>query len=302
MGGAIALGNFDGVHLGHQAVLKAAAEAGARLGAPLAAATFQPMPREVFAPNGAPFRLQSSRQRARALQAAGAQHVFEIHFDHALSQLSDERFSADILAGKLGAKLVCVGEDFRYGADRAGNIERLKTQGAQLGFEVVAIPHFLATGADESGARVSSTMIREALQAGDAKRAAALLSRPWAVEGVVERGFQRGRELGVPTANVSLGKYLRPRLGVYAARAVLSGGENIDGVASIGVNPTTGELAAPLLEMHLFDFDRDIYGQSIEVALLEFLRPERKFESLDALRVQMQADIIQARESCAQAR
>ncbi len=279
-GCAIALGNFDGVHLGHQAVLSDARAHGARLGV----ATLRPHPRRFFQPDAPPFQLQTPGQRARALAALGVLELFEIGFDKALAQSTHEDFSQTVLRDALGARHVSVGADFRFGRGRAGDVAALKTLGAAHGFSVGAV-----APVGEAGARYSSTAIRKAIEAGDMPGAAAQLSRPWAIEGVVERGFQRGRGFGFATANVGLGDYLRPRLGVYAVRVRLRDDWR-DGVASVGVNPTVGALPAPLLEAHLFDFDAELYGQTIEVALIAFLRDEAHFTDVDALKAQMARD------------
>jgi riboflavin kinase / FMN adenylyltransferase len=289
-GAALALGNFDGVHLGHQAVLASARRAGAAIGAHLAAAVFEPHPRRVFQPDAPPFRLQSPAQRARALHAAGAVHVLEIRFDRALAQFTDSDFAREILAKRLGARHVSVGSDFRFGNKRMGDVASLTSLGASLGFSVDPVGEVA-----EAGARISSTAIRTAIAAGDMAAAAHMLTRPWAIEGVVARGFARGRGLGFPTANVALGDYLRPRLGVYAVRADLGDGVWRPGVASVGINPTVGALPEPVLEAHLFDFDADLYGRAIEVQLIAFLRAEQKFDGLDALKHQMAQDSEQAR-------
>jgi riboflavin kinase/FMN adenylyltransferase len=290
-GASIALGNFDGVHLGHQAVLAAAQDEAEARGLAPAAAVFEPHPRRLFQPDAPPFRLQSSRQRARALSAAGAQFVFDIRFDRALSQLSDEEFSAQMLAGRLGAGQICVGFDFCYGRGRMGNAERLKAQGKELGFAVAVVDKQVAA----DGEKISSSSIREAIMDGRMDEAARLLGRPWAIEGEAVRGFGRGRGFGAATANVGLGDYLRPRLGVYAVRADLGDGVLLPGVASVGVNPTVGALTAPVLETHVFDFDAELYGRRIESHFVEFLRPEAHFDDVEVLKAQMRDDISQAR-------
>ncbi len=288
-GAAIALGNFDGVHLGHQAVIASAHAAARAFNAPLGAAVFTPHPRRFFQPDAAPFHLQTPAQRARALAVCGVAHLFEIGFDAALARTSDEDFARLVLHERLGVAHVSVGADFRFGRGRTGDVARLQTYGAALGFSVEAI----APVGD--GERVSSTAIRAALTAGDLVRANALLTRPWAIEGEVERGFQRGRAFGFPTANIRLGGYVRPRLGVYAVRADLGDGVRLPGVASVGVNPTVGTLPEPVLEAYLFDFDAELYGRTIEVALIAFLRDEAKFENVEALKAQMAEDAQAAR-------
>lgn len=288
-GAAIALGNFDGVHLGHQAVLSDARAHGARLGV----ATFRPHPRRFFQPDAPPFRLQSAGQRARALKALGVDEVFEIGFDAALARSTDEEFAQAVLHEALGARYVSVGADFHFGRKRMGDVESLKTLGRRFGFGVGVV-----APVGEAGARYSSTAIRTAIAAGDMEAAAAQLSRPWAIEGEVQRGFQRGRGFGFATANVALGDYLRPRLGIYAVRVRL-GEEWRDGVASVGVNPTVGALQEPLLEAHLFDFDAELYGQTIEVALIAFLREEAHFADVEALKAQMTKDLEAAKAALA---
>lgn len=283
-GAALALGNFDGVHLGHQAVIESARAHGGKLGVAL----FEPHPRHFFQPDAPPFRLQSDAQRARALAALGALELFEIGFDAALSQSSDEDFARHILNERIGARHVSVGADFRFGRGRMGDASRLAAIGETLGFSVSAVAPV------GNGERYSSTAIRRALAAGEMDQAAAMLSRPWAIEGIVQRGFQRGRGFGFATANIALGAYTRPRLGIYAVRALLDGAL-LPGVASIGINPSVGALPEPLLETHIFDFDTDLYGKSIEVEIVAFLRDEAHFNDLDALKAQMADDAAQAR-------
>lgn len=284
-GCAIAIGNFDGVHLGHQAVLSDARAHGARLGV----ATFRPHPRRFFQPDAPPFRLQSANQRARALKPLGVEELFEIGFDAALAGSSDEAFAQKVLHDELGARHVSVGADFRFGRGRMGDVESLKALGSGMGFGVGAV-----APVGQAGARYSSTTIRAAIAEGDMETAAAQLSRPWAIEGTVQRGFQRGRGFGFATANVSLGDYVRPRLGVYAVRVRLEETWR-EGVASVGVNPSVGALPEPLLEAHIFDFDAELYEREIEVALITFLRDEAHFDDLEALKAQMARDAQAAR-------
>jgi riboflavin kinase/FMN adenylyltransferase len=285
-GASVALGNFDGVHRGHQAVITAADDQGAQLGT----AVFAPHPRRHFQPEAPPFRLQSDAQRARALQALGVQDLFVIRFDRALAQLSDEAFARDVLYEWIGAAHVCVGADFRFGKGRMGDVDSLRRLGARLGFGVTVV-----APVTEAGVRYSSTAIRNALARGAMDEAAAMLTRPWAIEGEVQKGFQRGRGFGFATANLGLADYVQPRLGVYAVRVRLDDCTSLPGVASIGVNPTVGALPAPLLEAHIFDFDADLYGKSIEVELVAFLRDEAHFETVEALKVQMAEDAARAR-------
>lgn len=283
-GASIALGVLDGVHRGHQAVLAAAAESGA----PLAAAVFEPHPRHYFQKGGAPFRLQSATQRARTLLSLGAEAVFQIPFDQALAAMSEEAFAREIVRDAIGARHVCVGRDFRFGHNREGDAASLRAHGEALGFAVTIVPD-----QTESGARISSTAIRTLIAEGEVARAAALLGRPFAIEGAVATGQQRGRTINFPTANVALGDYVRPKFGVYAVRVRVDD-RLIVGVANVGVKPTAGE-HDPLLEAHLFDFDEDLYGQTIEASLIAFIRPEQKFESFDALRAQIAKDAETAR-------
>jgi len=290
-GAAIALGNFDGVHRGHQAVIGSARAVAEARGAPLGAAVFEPHPRRVLFPHAAPFLLQSIGQRARALAEIGVREVFEIGFDQALADLTAHEFASRILRDVIGASHVSVGNGFRFGHGRTGDEARLRELGAELGFSVDVV-----TPVGE-GEPFSSTLIRRQIAAGDVLAAAEHLGRPWAVEGEVLRGFARGREFGFPTANLALGEYVRPRLGVYAVRVDTGDGVLLPGVASVGVNPTVGALPEPLLEAHLFDFSGDLYGKMIEVELIAFLRDEAKFDDIDALKAQMRQDVIEARRA-----
>ncbi|HYD87199.1 MAG TPA: bifunctional riboflavin kinase/FAD synthetase [Vitreimonas sp.] len=290
-GAAIALGNFDGVHRGHQAVIASARDVAERTGAPLGVAVFEPHPRRFFQPDTPPFRLQSPAQRARALAELGVEEVFEIGFDQSLAQSTDREFAERLLRDCLGASHVSVGAEFRFGRGRMGDAESLRRLGEEFGFTVAAV-------SPVGGKRkISSSSVRQAIAAGDMKQAMDLLGRPWAIEGEVLRGFGRGREFGFPTANVALGDYVQPRLGIYAARVHLGDGILLPAVASVGVNPTVGALPAPLLETHLFDFSGDLYGKTIEVELIALLREEAKFESIDALKAQMKDDVIAARRA-----
>ncbi|WP_135213220.1 bifunctional riboflavin kinase/FAD synthetase [Vitreimonas flagellata] len=284
-GAAIALGNFDGVHRGHQAVIASARAHSAHLGVAL----FCPHPRRFFQPDAPPFRLQSDAQRARALATLGVKDLFEIGFDADLAKRSDEDFAREILHQRLCVRHVSVGADYRFGRGRMGDAARLRELGARYGFSVDAVE---AVKGD--GERYSSTAARAALAAGDMDKAAGILSRPWAIEGVVQRGFQRGRGFGFATANVPLGDYARPRLGIYAVRIIIDG-VSLPGVASIGVNPTVGALPEPLLEAHVFDFDAELYGKTIEVEMIAFLRDEAHFADVEALKTQMADDAAKAR-------
>jgi len=290
-GAAIALGNFDGVHRGHQAVIASARDVGERIGAALGVVMFEPHPRRFFQPDAPPFRLQSAAQRARALAEVGVDEVFEIGFDADLARSTDRGFAERVLKDCIGAKHVSVGADFRFGRGRMGDVASLTRFGDEFGFTVDAVA---PVGGE---AKVSSSAIRQAITAGDMDAAADLLGRPWAIEGIVAHGFKRGRDFGFPTANLALGDYIEPRLGVYAVRVDLGDGVLLPAVASIGVNPTVGALPAPLLEAHLLDFSGDLYGKLIEVELIAFLRHEAKFDDVAALKAQMTQDVIDARRA-----
>jgi riboflavin kinase/FMN adenylyltransferase len=288
-GAALALGNFDGVHKGHQAVIAAARTSGGQL----AAAVFEPHPRDVFHPDGPPFRLQSSAQRARALATEGVEALIEIGFDRALADLGPDEFCDLVLAKRISPRTVIVGFDFRFGRGRAGDVGLLARHGAARGYDVIVVD--AVDDAAHPGAKVSSTAIRAALAEGDLREARTLLGRPWAIEGEVIRGFQRGRTIEVPTANVALGAYVRPRFGVYAAWVDVGDGARQPAIANIGVKPTVAGDAAPLLEAHVFDFSDDLYGRTIETQLVEFIREERKFADFGALTAQIRADLDRAR-------
>jgi len=290
-GAAVALGNFDGVHIGHRQVISAAAAAAAAAavaharGAPLGVISFEPHPRRFFQPDAEPFRLMTPGQLAQALGEMGVDILYLLPFDERMAGMSDEDFARDVLATGLGVSHVAVGFDITFGKGRSGDPEALAKYGLAFGFTVSIVDQI---GDGEAG-KYSSSAVREALAEGRPERAAAILGRPFAIEGLVQRGAQLGRQLGFPTANVLLGDYLVPRLGVYATRTRLADGRLVDGVASIGRNPTTGEVA-PRLEVWLFDFDEDLYGQIIETKLIGWIRPEEKFDGLEALTAQVMAD------------
>ncbi|MFW5660996.1 MAG: bifunctional riboflavin kinase/FAD synthetase [Oceanicaulis sp.] len=290
-GAVAALGNFDGVHRGHAAVIAEARALAAELGARPAAAVFSPHPRMLFQPGAEPFALMSEAQRVRALNAEGVEIVHHIAFDRALAGMTPGAFVKEVLADGLGLRGVVTGADFCFGKDRAGNAAALKTLGAAHGIKARVAGAVKAEGAD---GKISSSDVRNALRQGDPQRAAILLGRPFAIEGVVQTGDRRGRTIGFPTANVPLGDYVRPAFGVYAARSRLPGGALIAGVANLGRRPTV-EGTEARLEVHLFDFDADLYGQTIETELVSFIRPEQKFDGLDALKAQIFADAGTAR-------
>ena len=287
-GGIVALGNFDGFHLGHQAVVGRAVERARAEGRPALVATFDPHPVRYFKPDLPPFRLTTLGQRQQLFAAAGANAMLVFQFDGALASLTAEQFVSERLVRLIGAAGVVTGEDFTFGRNRGGNVEVLRRLGAEHGLSLDAVPPVVADGEP-----VSSSRIREALQGGDCDAATALLTRPFAIEGVVEHGDKRGRTIGYPTANLSLGKYLRPRYGIYAVRGRLPDGRVLEGAASLGVRPTF-EPPKELLETFFFDFSGDLYDQSVEVELVSYLRPEQKFDGIDALTAQMNRDCTAA--------
>ncbi|WP_300531637.1 bifunctional riboflavin kinase/FAD synthetase [Maricaulis sp.] len=290
-GAVIALGNFDGVHSGHRAVLDQARDLARDLGAPLGVALFQPHPRRFFAPDSAPFKLMSHGWRNEKLAAAGAAAVYALPFDAGMASMSPQAFVDTVLHAGLGIRGVVTGADFRFGKGRAGDADQLEALCAARG--ITARRAELFTDSEE---KVSSSRIRQALAAGEVDQAALWLDGPWRVEGEVRHGDKRGRTIGFPTANVLLGEYTRPAKGVYAVRVALPG-ETIQrpGVANFGVRPTV-DGSEERLEVHLFDFDGDIYGQTITIAFEAFLREERKFADFAALKLQIEADADAARQ------
>ncbi|HWI86445.1 MAG TPA: bifunctional riboflavin kinase/FAD synthetase [Sphingomonas sp.] len=288
-GAVIALGNFDGFHRGHQAVVGRAVERARGEGRPAIVATFDPHPARYFRADSPHFRLTTLDQRARLFAEAGADATLVLKFDAGLAALSPEQFVADELVGRFGAAAVVTGEDFTFGKARAGTAPMLASIGAGHGMAAETV---LAVS-DAEGI-ISSSRIRDALVAGDCATATRLLTRPFAIEGAVIHGDKRGRALGYPTANVEMGDYLRPRFGIYAVRARLGDGRVLEGVANLGIRPSF-DPPKELLEPYFFDFDGELYGRTIEVSLVEFLRAEAKFDSLDALKVQMAVDCDAAR-------
>ena len=288
-GAAVALGAFDGVHRGHRAVIAAAAQAARSLGAPLGVVTFEPHPRRFFVPDAPPFRLTNPDQQARILAGLGVERLYRLPFDARLAALSDEAFAREVLAGGLGARHVAVGADITFGRGRSGDAAGLARYGAALGFGTTAVPLL-----KDEGAKCSSTAVRAAVQDGRPEEAAALLGRPFAIEGVVVHGDHLGRELGFPTANMALGDYVRPAEGIYAARTRLPDGREVAGVAYVGSRPTV-DGADERLEVNLFDFDEDLYGQTLETDLVAFVRGDRRFDGLDALKAQIAEDCRKVR-------
>jgi riboflavin kinase/FMN adenylyltransferase len=289
-GGIVALGNFDGFHLGHQAVVGAAVARARAEGRPALVATFDPHPVRHFRPDTAPFRLTTLDQRARLFAEAGADAMVVFGFDATLAALTADEFVRERLVGALRVGGVVTGEDFTFGRAKGGNVALLRAAGAAHGFDATAIGPVTLDGEP-----VSSTRIRESLRAGDPVAAARLLTRPFAIQGVVEHGDKVGRTIGYPTANLNMGKYLRPAYGIYAVRGRLADGRVLDGAANLGIRPQF-QPPKELLEPHFFDFAGDLYGQSIEVDLIDYLRPEAKFDGLPALMAQMDADCARARE------
>jgi riboflavin kinase/FMN adenylyltransferase len=288
-GGVVALGNFDGFHLGHQAVVGRAVTRAHAEGRAAIVATFDPHPKRFFRPDSAWFRLTQMDQRARLFAAAGVDAMLVFEFNQALADLSAEEFARARLAEAIGAAGVVTGSDFTFGKGRSGDVAYLFELGRALGFTAEVVP---AVTLD--GEIVSSTRIRSLLEAGRPRDAARLLTRPYAIEGVVQHGAKLGRTLGYPTANLSLANYQRPAYGIYAVRGTLGDGRVLDGVANLGIRPSF-DPPEELLESFFFDFDGDLYGQRLEVALIEYLRPEAKFDDLGALKAQMDVDAERAR-------
>ena len=288
-GGVVALGNFDGFHLGHQAVVREAVEWARSEGRPAIVATFDPHPVRHFAPHVPPFRLTTLEQRAELFAAAGADAMLVFHFDDELAGTTAGDFIIRLLGQRIGAAGVVTGEDFTFGKDRGGDIAVLRETGARAGIAARALGPVL-----DGGRPVSSSRIRDALKAGEDEEAARLLTRPFAIRGTVIHGDKRGREIGYPTANMELGAYLRPRFGIYAVTGrIVASDEQLRGAASIGIRPMF-DPPKELLESYFFDFSGDLYGQEIEVALHHFLRPEMKFDSIAALQAQMAEDCDEA--------
>ena len=291
-GASVAMGNFDGVHLGHQAVIGSARTAGAALGAPLGIVTFEPHPREFFTPDALAFRLMTAETRARRLSLLGVELLYQLPFDSRLVEMEAETFVREVLVAGLGVRHVTVGSDFCFGKGRLGTAEMLGALGAELGFGTTITPLRA-----ENGTQISSTAIRAALTEGRPRDAAAMLGHWHRIEGEVIHGEKRGRELGYPTANMSVAGLHLPRLGVYAVKVdVLTGPQagSYQGAASLGVRPMFGE-NTPNLETFLFDFKGDLYGQRLSIAFVDYLRPEMKFDGLPALMTQMAADCDRAR-------
>ena len=291
-GAIIALGNFDGFHKGHQAVAGEAIEWARAEGRPAIIATFDPHPVRFFKPDVPPFRLTTLEQRQELYLAAGASAMLVFHFDGQLAGTSAEDFIADILVERFGAHGIVTGEDFTFGKGARGNVAMLRDLGGRLCLETRTV------GAVKSEEEIiSSSRIRAALREGNCEEATRLLTRPFAIRGIVEHGDKRGREIGYPTANLTIENYLRPSFGIYAVTGrILATGERLNGAANIGIRPQF-EPPKELLEPYFFDFAGDLYGQEIEVAFHRFIRPEAKFDSLDELVAQMEKDCEDARRA-----
>ncbi len=290
-----AIGNFDGVHRGHQHLLAETIAFAASHGSRPAALTFDPHPRRYFRPDDPPFLLTAPGLRDDLLRRYGAEKVFVLTFDAALSSQTPETFMAETLKGELGLAGVVAGADFRFGKGRSGGIEALQTIGEEAGL-LVRIAEVVSEGAFAE--KYSSSDARAAIADGDMARASSILGHFWTVRGRVAEGQKLGRTLGFPTANFTLGEIMEPRCGVYATRAIINGKAH-DAVSNFGRRPTVGE-TAPLLETHLLDFDGDLYGAEIDVEFIAFLRDEQKFDGLDALKAAISSDCERAREILSQ--
>lgn len=288
-GAILALGNFDGFHRGHQAVVGEAVAWARAEGRPAIVATFDPHPVRYFAPDAEPFRLTTLDQRQELFGQAGADAMLVFHFDATMAARPAQEWVQGVLGEWLGAAGVVTGTDFTFGKGRGGNAALLREMGAPLGIAARAVGAVL-----DDGEVVSSSRIRDCLKAGNCACAARMLTRPFAIRGVVQPGDQVGRTIGFPTANLALGSYLRPRYGVYAVTALLPGGQVVRGAANIGIRPQF-DPPKELLEPHFFDFAGDLYGAEIEVAFHHFLRGEEKFASLDALVAQIGRDCDEAK-------
>lgn len=291
-GAVIALGNFDGLHRGHQAVISKAKALANDLGAPLGIGLFRPHPFRFFKPDADPFRLMSADIRAQVMAELDVDFLYEIPFDNTLRDMDDTQFVEQVLHQGLGIAHVIVGEDYGFGKNRCGNVESLTRLCKARGIGVTAMG---LVGLHEFYGKYGSTEIRKALQQGDVFHAAHMLSRPWVVDGIVQKGEQRGRTINFPTANLEFGDLVRPKFGVYCVEVRLENSDTwLPAVANTGNRPTVGGEAARL-EVHILDFDKDIYGQHIAVRFRSFIRPEQKFESFDALRAQIEKDANSAR-------
>ncbi len=288
---ALTIGNFDGVHLGHRAMISRLSKIADERGLPAAVMTFEPQPQEFFAPDQAPARLTSLREKLEFLRGCEVDRAYVCRFDFRFAQIEAEQFISRILRDALDAKWILVGDDFRFGARRAGNFELLKAQAPRIGFDVEAMSSVVA-----DGKRVSSTAVRAALENGNLAGAARLLGRCYSISGRVIHGDKLGAKLGYPTANVRLNRLKAPLVGIFVVEVPGLASLPVPGVASLGVRPTVTDQGYQTLEVHLFDFDRDIYGKRIEVRFLSKIREEKKFASIEAMVAQMDKDAAAARE------
>jgi riboflavin kinase/FMN adenylyltransferase len=289
---AVTIGNFDGLHLGHQAMLARLKDVARARGLPACVLSFEPHPREFFAPEQAPARLSTLREKAECLQRVGIDRFHVFRFDRAFSSLSPEAFIEQVLGHTLQARYVLVGDDFRYGAKRAGDFTLLKEKGQSLGFDAEHLPTV-----EVAGERASSTAVRQALAAGELEHAARLLGRPYSISGRVVHGDKLGRDIGFPTANIQLRHNQPPLMGIFAVEVCGLNGAPLPGVASLGRRPTVkGADAVPVLEVHLFDFDAEIYGRRVRVDFLHKLRDEAKYPDLDSLVAQIRRDVDNAKQ------
>ena len=290
-GSVVAVGAFDGLHRGHQALLAEVRERAAELGLTPIVVSFEPLPRAFFSPEPVA-RLSSVREKLRGFDEAGMEHVLLLRFNRALTSMSADDFVRQVLVDRLNAREVWVGADFRFGHKRSGDVAMLERVGQELGFTARTMPAVLL-----EGARVSATRVRMLLASGEFSGAAPLLGRPFVIDGKVEYGKQLGRQLGYPTANIHLRDRTSPVQGIFAVRVGLGESEcSWPGVASLGVRPTVNQVSEPLLEVHLFDFEGDLYGRRMAVEFVAKLRDEQKFHDLDALKAQMDHDARSARE------
>jgi len=288
-GCTLTIGNFDGLHLGHQAIVEQVRERARALGVPSVLMSFEPMPREFFSPENAPARLSSPREKMRMAQSLGVDIFAWARFDAAFAGLSPHAFLDELIAARLNAHYVLVGEDFRFGQKRAGDIETLRAFAHDRDIEIAPLPDVQV-----DGARVSSTRVRDALAAGEVAHAKRLLGHAYWVSGRVVAGKRLGRTLGFPTANIRLARKPAPRYGVYAVWVYMADGVRRAGAASFGVRPTVNG-REPLLEVFVLDFEGDLYGQRIDVSFEAFIRAEERYDSLDALTAQMHRDVASVR-------
>ena len=288
-GGVVALGNFDGFHVGHQTVVGRALTRARGEGRPALVVTFDPHPARLFRPDSPPFLLTTIAQRMRLFEAFGVDGALALPFDQAMAAMRPVDWVREWLHERIGAHMLVTGEDFTFGRNRGGHIDALRALAAEYGMAAEAV-----TAVEADGAIASSTRVRQHLRAGEMAAAARLLTRPFAIEGVVQHGDKLGRTIGYPTANVAIGEYLRPAYGIYAARGRLADGRVLDGAANLGIRPQF-DPPKELLEPHFFDFAEDLYGQPLEVELIARIRAEAKFDSLDAMIEQMAADCDEAR-------